>query len=506
MADVKFKGTSDFQRVKKDYEELAKKTAKVEQENRNLRKESEKVGNSYRKMNASQNSALSKGVQGVRNLAMQYVGYQAVLAGVTKELELHKRLSEESRMAAQTAAQAESAVVKNIGDVSDTTAKRFIKSTYAVSAQAGMPSAVPTLQAASSVLSATGGNRQMTLDILRTAAPFFRDRPEEMSTFGGALGDVMKVTGGNAKSAAALMLAIQGQARFENLEAFKEVAPALASASVVTRGDRVTNTREAAALFAAIGSRAGDVEGSVTKTAVANLSANLAKVVPDLDTTFQRLAKVQTDPALQEEVLRSGFKGAIKPIIQELVSGADTQTGKMVSDAFEKIVGSEAAFDRKSRQLTGLTENLRVTGAGQRAAGNIEQLLLTPGMATEANARKILTETLDKTSGGVAPGTAWLQNWMFRGYYQLGAYGDTPEEQAANILRIRRSEVAGRMFPGRRRGSITAEERQDLTNIERKMVDLLDKQIRILEQMQSSSKSNANRRAQQLERQGAATE
>lgn len=44
MTDVKFTGTSDFERVKKDYEQLAKHTAKVEAENQKLKKTTEQAG------------------------------------------------------------------------------------------------------------------------------------------------------------------------------------------------------------------------------------------------------------------------------------------------------------------------------------------------------------------------------------------------------------------------------------------------------------------------------
>lgn len=506
MADVQFKGSSDFEKVKKDYESLARHTAKVETENKKLRQESEKVSGSFRKMNAAQTSAITKGLAGIRSMVLQYGSLQAAIALVNKEMEQSKRLSEESRTRSQTAAQAESAVIKNIGDVSDATAQKFIRDVYGISRDAKMPSAIPTLQAASSVLSAVGGDRKTTLDVLRVAAPLFRDKPEEMATFGGALGDVMKVTGGTAKSSAALMLAIQGQARFESLDAFKEVAPALASASVVTRGNRVRNTREAAALFAAIGSRSGDVEGSTTKTAVANLSANLAKAVPELDTTFQRLEKVRSDPKLQEEVLSSGFKGAIKPVIQELLSGADTQTGQMVTDAFGKIVGSESALDRKVRQLTGLTENLRVSTFGNMSEGNIEDFLLTPGAAQEGQVRKILEDTLDKTTKSSHVLFGATQNSLYRQYYDMGLYGGTSAEQAMKILRERRADIAGRWMPEWNTGPLTSSERQNLSEYEQKMVDMINRQLKLLEAMVSNSTSNANRRAQQLERQGASTE
>jgi len=508
MADVKFTGKSDFEKVKKDYESLARHTSKVEAENQKLKRASDQVSGSFRKVNRAQSGGLAKGIAGLKGMIGQYVGLQAAISAVNKTLEANRRLADEAAGKSMTIAQAESAVIKNVGDVSDDTAKRFLSSVKSLSAKAGMPSAAPMLTAASSILSAVGGDRRKTLDILGTSAPFFRDKPGELAQFGGALGDVMKVTGGSAKSTAALMLAIQGQARFENLAAFKEVAPALASASVVTRGDRTRNTREAAALFAAIGSRAGDVEGSVTKTAVANLSANLARVVPELGTTFQRLEKVRANPAMQAEVLKSGFKGAIKPIIAELLSGGNTQTGQMVTSAFAKIQGSERAFTRKARQLTGLTPSLRLQSAAQRSEGATERFLTEGTLARRSAARKILTETLDKTRRGIIDTVANIP--YFTNAFDTLVGRGSPEQRAMDILRQRRALIVRPYGGGFDTSLPTKQEMQSLSPAEREMIRLIRTQIGILGRMERNAEasrvSTSNSRAAQQERVSQAVE
>jgi len=501
MADVKFTGKSDFEKVKKDYEDLARRTAKVEAENKKLKTTSDRVDASMRKTGRSQSSMLQAGIASTRSLIASYGGVHAALALVTKELEAQKRLSRESLQANMTIAQAESAVIKNLGDVSDKAALSFIDRVKKVSQSAGMSSSVPSLQAASSILSAVGGDQKTALEIVGVSAPLFRDTPEQMATFGGGLGDMMKSTKQDAKQTAALMLAIQGQARFETLEAFKNVAPAMAAANVVAKGDPEKNVREAAALFAAVGSRAGDKEGAVTKTAVTNLMANMQALLPELDTSFERLAAIQKDPELQTKVLKKGFKGAIKPIIRELVSGSDSQTSQMVSDAFEKIVGSEAAFERKTKQLTGLTASIRATTTASRARGNVETALLTPGLSRQATARDIVTETLDKTA--TKWGMSSVTNWLEGGRFEMGAAMGAPELAAIEVLKSRKKAVMRDSFHGFPSAleMAGAEYRQkkvkDLSPAERGMVELIDRQIALLEQQRQNQSNN---RAAQAER------
>lgn len=502
MTDVKFTGTSDFEKVKKDYESLAKHTAKVESENQKLKKTSDQVSESFRKTNRGQASVLEKSIGSIAQMASGYISVAGAIALVNKEMQYQKTLQDEAAQKSMTVAQSQAAVIKNIGDVPDDAVTKFIANVAKVSAEAGISSVVPTNLAASSILSAVGGDQGVTLDILRAAAPFFRDKPEEMPVFGGALGDVMKSAGGmSAKSAAALMLSIQGQARFEELGAFKEVAPALAAGNVVTRGDQQKNVRETAALFAGIGSRAGDVEAGVTKTAVANLVANLARAVPELDTTFERMEKVRGSKKLQAEVTAGGFKGSIKPIVEELLKGPDTTTAMMVADAFSKIQGSEEAFKRKGEQLRSLTPQLQLLSLGGEAEGNVERMQMDNDLlARSGKVREIVDKTLDQAHGTSFPS---LKKWISKGLNRwTGLYGEEPEQAGIGMLRARRRDIKNIYdAPGAQPERLSQPD-----DTQKMMIELIDRQIKILETMQSESRSSANRRAQQLERQGAATE
>lgn len=498
MTDVKFSATSDFEKVKKDYEQLARHTAKVEAENQKLKRTTEQTGSAAKRSNSAAAAGLQRMKSSLAGVALQYVGISQALALWNRQLEHNKRMAEESAAANISAAQSQAAVIKNIGDVSDESAKKFLANVAKISREAGMPSVVPLNMTASSVLSAVGGDQATTLEILGVVSQLFRDQPEQMAPFGGAMGDVMKASDMNARQAAAFMMAAQGQARFENLEAFKEVAPTLAAASVMTRGDRVQNAAETAALFAGIGSRSGDVEGAITKGAVANLVRNLESVAGHLDTTFERLEYVRERPELQAEVLKSGFRGPTVPVVRELLAGSDTQTAQMVVAAFDQIRPDEAAFARKVDQLARLTPQLQLTGASQRASGNVESIMLTSDAGREAVAREIMTKTLDRTftaeTAEKAIGTSILGKYASEMAFMFGQ-GD-PEERAIRQLE-RRIDVLLRPELGKPAIDVSA-----ASPTTQRMVQLLEEQIMILRQMRdgAGAQNHGRSRSAQQER------
>lgn len=499
MTDVKFKASSDFEKVKKDYEQLARHTAKVEAENQKLKKTTQQAGDVAKRVNSATSAGLQRLTGSLKSVAFQYVGISQALAVMNRQLEHNKRMSQEAAAANMTMAQSQAAVIKNIGDVSDESTKAFLASVTKISNQAGLPSSVPLNMTASSVLSAVGGDQGTTLEILKVVSKLFRDQPDQMAPFGGAMGDVMKASGMNARQAAAFMLAAQGQARFENLEAFKEVAPTLAAASVVTRGDRVRNAAETAALFAGVGSRAGDVEGSITKGAIANLVSNLEEVAGHLGTTFERLEYVRSRPGLQADVLAAGgFRGPTVPVIRELLAGADTQTSQMVSDAFEKIKPDEEAFARKVEQLTALTPQLQLAAASQQAAGNIEAYELSGTMSRTAVANEIMTKALEKTftaeSVEKAGGTSVLSNALSQMWFALG--GGQPEDRAIRQLE-RRMDVILRPELGK-----PAIDPSKASPEVQRTIQLLEEQITVLRQLRDAAgiQNNGRNRSAQQER------
>lgn len=442
---VEFKFTGDANQLAKEYDKLVRKVDKLEKANAGLAAKSKQVARQQKESTSTASRGISTMIAGVGAWAASYVSVTAAIGLVNTALQEQARLSEEAHQTNIRVAGSQAAVLKNIGDVSDEETKAFLYKVDQIRQQTGFSSVVPLQQAASSILSATGGDQQKTLDILSASAPLFGTDPDNLATFGSSLGDVMKASGiKDARANAALMLGIQGQARFEDLSAFKNVAPALAAADVVTGGenetaaDKLRDAREAAAAFAAIGSRAGDPDGNLTKTAAANLFANLRNVTRDagapaeVDTFKERLDFVRANPELQPEVLKSGFKGAIKPIIEEFISSPESTTSRTFEDALSKIQASEEAFARKEVQLAGLTPELRAKTVTDASTGNIEDLKRDPDKAAAAAARQVLVDTQKEVQTGV---TGPLVRFMDRVEFDVAVgQGAPPEVKAAQLM------------------------------------------------------------------------
>lgn len=426
------------------------------------------------------------------------VSLQTGIKLVTAELEKQRRIAEEARRTNLSVADSQAAVIKNIGDVNREQLGQFLGNVQRVGRESGFADVAQLNLAAADVLSAAGGDQAKTIEILKTAAAFFKDAPGDLAKFSGSMADVMKATGDpDAKRAMALMLSIQGQARFTSLDAFKNVTPALASSVVTQRGvDPVRATREAAALFAGIGQRAGDPEGSVTKTAVANLSANLETMFPTAGlSVLERLRMAQqANQATKDKLAESGFEGAMRPIIKDLLSSPESQTSAMIAEAFRNINASEAFANQKRDLLTGGTAQLELSGSARRTSGRIQAFELGGNVALSAEIRNKVSQVLDKTAGST---DAFLMQARLEA---MLARGVDPRAAGASILQ--EAEESVRMGQRGFLRSILSDDLapdSELSQSRREMINLLrdtKEEIKRLRATSEGTENNTRRAAQ----------
>jgi hypothetical protein len=165
--------------------------------------------------------------------------------------------------------------------------------------------------AAADTLSATGGNQQMTLDILRAAAPLFRQDPTSLPTVSGGIADVMNASGLSAIDATALANTALGQSRLTQLSAFKEIAKTIGGGEGLFGADKADSAKIIAGLFGTMSRASKDPEGATTKTATIKMLQTLEQMG---DGTFEeRLSKLQSRLAsgeLKEEKLMQGYDAA----------------------------------------------------------------------------------------------------------------------------------------------------------------------------------------------------
>jgi hypothetical protein len=325
---------------------------------------------------------------------------------VNAELRIKKELEATSAKTSVSLADAQAQVAINIGDIGDADFQKFLAKVSEIKTSTGFASEVPLLQAASSTLSAVAGDQKVTADILQTLAPIFKSAPEDLAGVSEVVGDLMLTSKKDAKETVGLVLSTMGQARVTSLQAFKNVAPAVAGSVATQKGVPLEKAAtEAAAAFAAIGSVIKDPEGALTRTATANLSANLEKAFPGAFSLGQRLdmaqdmgdqiqaaiAKGQAPDAkmvaIQNELVQTGFEGAVRPVIRDLLSGNQSQAAQAFDSALTKIGFDGAATDRMTARLEGGTLNLDLANRERAFSGALEQAALDPTMATQGTSR-----------------------------------------------------------------------------------------------------------------------
>lgn len=431
-----------------------------------LTKANQKLADTSKRSSQAGNAGLTKLARSAATAALGYVSLSKAIQLVNAEIEKQNRLQTKAKDTGVTAAKAQSALVKNIGDITDRRFDKFQRQLGTIQKSAELGSIVPVTAAAASVLSAVSGTSAEKADkaiaILRETAPFFRQDPEGLATFGGALGDVSKSLGVSPKRGLGFTLALQQQARFVDPGKIKEFAQALASSDASrSKGvDRLEFGRQVAGIFAGAGGRAGDVEAGVTKTAVANLITNLARETPG-GLPFEQLRRVQQDPELFERVFQSGFKGSIKPVFQELGSGGEAFTASLT--AFQQITADEASVDRRRARLRRGTPQLELSGEVEALKGVKENFLLVDKQAAAraASARKGLTDLLDESRSAFGAG------FILRGLdFAASRVGDVEDREIfINAIRGEREDIATK-----RRG----------TPENRALIRLADEQLRVL--------------------------
>jgi hypothetical protein len=244
----------------------------------------------------------------------------AIVAQIRAALEEAKQLREDVLRKQMTVGEAQGETVKMLGTVSTPEASQFLESVERIGKEAGFQDTAMLYLAAADTLSATASDQQLTLAILKQAAPLFKNRPQQIKEFAGAVADLAKIEGSTSEEAikgtVSEVLSITSQARITSLAAFTEAA-----------GRAV---REAGAAFAAIGGSIKDPEGALTKTATSMLATQLERLLPEKDilgpVSEQRRAELLREKAQLEEKL-SAFQAG----------GGDatraTQMAKLQADA-----------------------------------------------------------------------------------------------------------------------------------------------------------------------------
>lgn len=199
-------------------------------------------------------------------------------AAALREIQTQKQL---------TVAETQGQVVQMLGmGVKSEEAGAFIDRIEKVAASSKFGDVALAQKAAADVLSATEGNQQLTIDVLKYALPMQRHSPSDIPAFAAAVADTSRYmdakTEQDVKAATALVVSAVGKARITQYGDFKEAAKALAAANAAsTSGDKTEAVRQSSAMWSALTNQLNDPAGAQTKTAFASIVATMEKLLPE---------------------------------------------------------------------------------------------------------------------------------------------------------------------------------------------------------------------------------
>jgi hypothetical protein len=322
------------------------------------------------------------GASAIKSLGGQLLGLlgaSASIAGVADQVkavfEEAKRMRDEQAGTQMSAAVAQAEVVKMLGDPES--AGQFLKQSETARSDSGFQDSDAWNTAAANVLSATAGNQELTLSILKTIAPLQKNKPAELSALSGAVADIATLQNATSEEDVqkvfSMIIESIGQSRITSYQAFKEAAQATAAAiqtdaaaqEEITGGgadatERARAIREAQAAFAAVGGAIKDPTGATTKTAVAALATQLESFLPEQDVVVplsdEDRAVLEAKIAKLREDVTAFDSRAAEAELPDATVAAPTDAERTAADAKRQQV---TALEQK---LTGL----ETQGTGMR--------------------------------------------------------------------------------------------------------------------------------------------
>jgi len=417
MADIQFTGSSDFDRVKRDYEELARRTARLETQNRRLASAAGRQAAANRQQRGTQKSLIGEGIKGLASMAAGYLSVSAAIGVANAALKEQQQLQRQAMNAHLGQATADAQVIKNL--VGETTKVKTdtLQSLEKIASDVGVESAVPVKLGFSAAISKASGDRELAMDATRRASELNRLAPEDIATFAGGGVTLSKLIGTrDTREAFGFMSEVQARSPVvDPAEMMAELPSAIAAVTASdVRGAGLESSREAGALFAALG-QATQQRAKPTGTASIQLAGQLEEFFQaqqaeggvDPGTLSGRITAIQQSKELQEQLLPT-LTGEAKflPSMRQLLSGEDSivtrEWSKNLSGPGALSVSAEQ-FETQKTELSGLTESLRLANEVSKDIQTAEEQRLRNVEGAKAGRMR---ELLFSEERGVIPGSS----------------------------------------------------------------------------------------------------
>lgn len=254
-----------------------------------------------------------------QNLATMTIAYKALQMSiqlVNSELEAQVEIQDKAAAVQKTAADAQIAFLRNLGNVSSQERARAIKEVEAISRDTGV-SRTSVYQMASGAMSAKGGLSVMEgMQAVRQAARTAPDSPQEAAAISSGLLDVTSLTGSKDQLRnLGLLVQMQQQGRGTTMES---VTQSLVPSAIALKSYGAS-TEEATAATTSFTQVMKDPEGRHSSQAMVALAAQAAGVTPG--GYGEDIAKLRSDPRLRDRFMaKASFDRKAESFVKDFLT------------------------------------------------------------------------------------------------------------------------------------------------------------------------------------------
>jgi len=475
--NVKTTFTSDSKQLEATLHKLERQNTKLIEQNRRLAGESRRASAAAGKQADSAGRAADRAVGSIARMAAGYLSMQAAINLVVQSLKDKEVQEAKSRDATLSVADAQIKALRNLGPVAASVQKDFTDQIAKMAAETPVAGGEATLySAASTGLSASGGNVKATMDAIRAAVAIAPESAQEIEAISGALLHLGKATGTfDAEKNLGFLLGVGQQAAVTSTE---KIAANLAPGIIGATGYGGT-AQESGAIIAALTQGMADPEGRKASTAAVNMAKQLEAFLPEkttykteedkrtgkitkvadvegtgLRTTAERIRYMQENAEARQRFLaQATFETKAQIPIEQLLGATERgdATRKSFEEALQKIPKAEDAGQIAREMAESVKRPFQQQIAGQQRAADAlaDSLDRDEGGRARAKAGVYSVENLDKMlqkSGmGFIARTAEAIDYRVRrklGDTAKTAYGAVAKRRAVALRRQGRTEEA----------------------------------------------------------------
>lgn len=404
--------TGDASQLQREYEKLAKSVATLEGKLGQATAKSEQHAKKEVEGMSKTQMAARNALGQIEQLALSYVSFEAVIAAVNTQLEIQNRLQNAALEKQLEIAGSQSNLALNTLDEKEF--QRAVVEVDKIAREESFAGRDKLTNAAAEAISAAGGDIDLALKGLRTAAGLTRVTPEALRPLTGATIDAARASGATTDESAALVLSAGKTGRVVDPRQQADVmGKGIGGIVASSRGDRKQAAEQAAEAIAAITVLMGDKMGDRSTTAAMSLSAQLDKFFqegykiklgerqfsrkPDQDPglLLDRIAKIQNDPKLLKPFLDTAhFEAGAESIIKRIFREPSGKEATTLADARKTVGYDTRVLDQAKASMERGTPQLEIANEDIRRTAREESRQMDDPRAMIAEAKKIRNEDL----------------------------------------------------------------------------------------------------------------